>query len=392
MFLTLGSLLRAEIWFVDGKGGGLDFETAIRLAASGDTIRLLEGMFGADPEPYEEKLCGNCQDHRTPIRATCGFHIRGKALCIIGNGPESTTLVTNAGYGILFEDSRGSLLSDLRVTGGVRDSAEMATDAGVVLKRSTVRVERVVIEDNEDRADHPVGIAGIVGREGAELSVRDCIIRNNGWDGIALYRGAVASIADNIIEDGRGAGIGITWDAVATVLRNRISGYWKGIGTFGYSRAVVRNNAVFDNLGWGIIATGTSYLDASNNVVIRNGNCGVAVWSDDASGCFVNNIITENGWREEWVCPGVGVWVQGDASNFEIAFNNVWGNKSGDFQGGMVAEGSDGNISENPEFLDETDFHTSFVSPVRNAGTPLLTDPDGSRSDMGIYGGPSARP
>ena len=88
-----------------------------------------------------------------------------------------------------------------------------------------------------------VGIGGVFGREGAELFILNNEIVDNGWDGIALYRGATAVIADNIIKKGRGAGIGITWDATALVFRNRISEYWKGIGTFGESRACLRPHA-----------------------------------------------------------------------------------------------------------------------------------------------------
>jgi len=38
-----------------------------------------------------------------------------------------------------------------------------------------------------------------------------------------------------------------------------------------------------------------------------------------------------------------------------------------------------------------TDFRPLSDSPVFDAGNPELTDPDGSRSDIGIYGGPNAR-
>ena len=78
-----------------------------------------------------------------------------------------------------------------------------------------------------------VGIGGVMVREGSEVHVEQCAIINNSWDGVALYRGATATITDCVIDSGRGAGIGVTWDAAAICLRNRISRYWKGIGTFG---------------------------------------------------------------------------------------------------------------------------------------------------------------
>jgi len=369
-----------------------DLQLAIDAAAQGDIVVIAEGVYAATPELLVEELCGNCEEHRTRVEATTGFVVRGKTLHIVGSGVGVTVLETNAGYGLYFEDSGGSLVSGLTITGGVRDPDGMATDAGVVARRSTVTLSGVEIADNTHQLeDVVVGIGGVMGREGAELFVIGNTIRNNGWDGVALYRGSTAFIADNEISEGRGAGIGVTWDAVATVLRNRVSGYWKGIGSFGSSRVTVRNNEVFDNLGWGIVATGTSFMEAANNVVTRNGNCGFALWSDEARGVFTNNIVAGNGWREEWVCPRVGVWANGLVANIEMSYNDVWGNAEGDYLDMDELTGVDGNVSLDPAFAGSLDFHLSPDSPCIDAGNPVFTDPDGGPSDMGSRGGPAAR-
>jgi poly-gamma-glutamate synthesis protein (capsule biosynthesis protein) len=369
-----------------------DLQTAFDSATEGDRILILPGTYQAHPDSYPEELCGNCEQHRTHVQATRGFLIKDKAIEIIGSGTDSTILVTKAGYGVLFENSLGSLISNLTITGGVRDPDGMATDAGVVAKYSRVTVENCRISDNTHQLeDVVVGIGGIFGRENSELFILNNVIENNGWDGVALYRGATAYIADNSICEGRGAGIGITWDATATVYRNRISGDWKGIGTFGDSRAIVRNNAVYDNLGWGIVATGNSFMEASNNVVTRNGNCGFAPWSETARGTFINNIVTENGWREEWVCPCVGIWMNGRPENFVISHNLVWGNQEGDYRDMEDLTGENGNISADPMFRGKIDFHLLPGSPAIDSGDSVFTDPDGGPSDLGIYGGPSVR-
>lgn len=369
-----------------------DLQSAIDAASDGDVLLILPGVYEATPVDYAEELCGNCEEHRTEVHATRGFLVENKGLHIVGSGPEATVLVTNAGYGLLFERSGGSYVSDLRITGGKRDLDGMATDAGVVVRESVVWLNGLEIIDNTHRPEEVVvGIGGVMGREGAEIFILENVIRNNGWDGVALYRGATAFIADNEISGGRGAGIGITWDASAIVIRNRISGYWKGIGTFGSSRAVVRNNAVFDNLGWGVIATGTSFMEAANNVIARNGNCGFALWSDEAIVRVANNIVVGNGWRDEWVCPQVGVWLNGDASNLSFTHNDVWGNAAGDYRDIDDLTGLDGNISLDPIFADSLDFHLSPGSPAIDAGSSIFTDPDGGPSDLGIYGGPAAK-
>ncbi|MCK4385693.1 MAG: right-handed parallel beta-helix repeat-containing protein [candidate division Zixibacteria bacterium] len=406
ILLTSFLFVKAEgnkTWYVhdleDGKPGSgskndpfRDLQYAINFAEDGDKIVIMPGTYEAHPDSYPEDLCGNCETHKTYVKASRGFWIKGKALELIGSGMDSTVLITQAGYGVLFDHSRGSVITNLKITGGVRDPDGNATDAGVVAKFSTLTIKGVRISGNTHQVeDVVVGIGGVFGRENSELFIMDNIIENNGWDGIALYRGANAYISDNLICEGRGAGIGITWDATAIVYRNQISGYWKGIGTFGDSKTVVRNNAVYDNLGWGIIATGNSFMEASNNTVTRNGNCGFAPWSETARGVFINNIVTENGWRKEWVCPCVGIWMYGQTQNFVISHNDVWGNKDGNYKDMDDLTGISGNISADPLFKDKIDFHLLPNSPVIDSGHPNFTDPDGGLSDMGMFGGPGAR-
>jgi hypothetical protein len=48
----------------------------------------------------------------------------------------------------------------------------------------------------------------------------------------------------------------------------------------------------------------------------------------------------------------------------------------------------EGNIFADPMPVDSLDFHLQAYSPAIDAGDPAVLDPDGSRSDMGAYGGP----
>jgi hypothetical protein len=369
-----------------------DLQAAIDAAGPMDTLRLARGTYEATPEAFEESICGNCVDPATPVRATAGFRVHGKPLVIIGEDAESTVLKTNAGYGVFFDGSFGSKITNVTVTGGVRDVDGNATDAAIVAKNGRVTVERVRIVGNTDRVDTVVvGIGGVFGREGSEIFVLNNVIRDNGWDGVALYRGSSAVIADNVIDGGRGAGIGITWDASAVVLRNNVSGYWKGIGAFGDTWVTARNNAVFDNLGWGIIATGRTHMEVTNNVIHHNGNCGFAVWEETARGVLRNNIITANGWKEEWVCPCVGVWMAASVEDFKVMFNNIWNNAAGEYESVPDQTGKSGNISADPAFAGDHIFALRPGSPSIDAGDSTIVDADGTRSDMGVFGGPLAR-
>jgi hypothetical protein len=318
--------------------------------------------------------------------------------------------VTGAGYGVLIEDSTVTL-RDLAITGGVRAEDGNATDGAVVARRSTVTLEGLSIENNDDLRAAPdsyPGIAGVVGREDADLTVAGSTIQDNSWDGVALYRGATARIVNNVIRRGNGAGVGVTWDSQATILNNRVSGYWKGIGSFGTSQVQVRNNFVFDQLGWGIIASGESTMEMVNNVVTRNGNCGLVVWdwSGLTSGRIANNVVFANGANAStWICPRVGVVLGGAGGGvpggWTVEYNDAFGNPDGDFvywdgasvSGTVIPEalaGTDGNLSEDPLLVGTVDFHLEPLSPCIDAGDPAILDLDSSRSDIGGYGGPDA--
>jgi hypothetical protein len=370
---------------------GSDLQAVINFASDGDTIILTEKTFEAVPRKFIDSLCGNCQDQQTAIDATAGFVVKNKGLVIIGTSREESRLVTKAGYGLYFENSYGSVVKNLTVTGGKRDADGMATDAAIVVRQSHLTVDNCLIINNDHRYDTVVvGIAGIIGREGAELVISNSRIVNNGWDGVALYRGASATITGCVIANGRGAGIGVTWDATCIAYRNEIRGYWKGIGAFESAWVIARNNLVHENLGWGVIATGSAYMDITNNVVYHNGNCGIAPFSTDCRGRIVNNIVVGNGWREEWVCPCYGIVNYGDWAKWEFRHNIVWGNQEGEYKDIWDHTGLDGNISEDPRFVSEGDFRVVGDSPAVNGGDSTIHNIDGSVSHIGIYGGPQA--
>ncbi len=346
---------------------GDNIQDVINKSLDGDTILIYEGDYRAVPQSFVEFECGNCIDSSTEVTATYGFIVDGKSLTIIGKNPFKTRIITNAGYGFLFLNSKNSTIANLTITGGKRDRDPNATDGGIVVKKSVLKIKNVNIKDNDNTLpDIIVGICGIVGRENSEIIVEKCVIRNNSWDGIALYRGSKAIIIDNIIEQGRGVGIGITWDSKAIVYNNSVSYYWKGIGTFGKAYANVQNNLVFENLGWGVVISGASYMELFNNVIDKNGNCGVALWDSSAQGKIYNNIISNNGWRDEWVCPQVGFWMNGTTQNLDFHHNNVVNNIMGDYRNIENLTGNDGNVSVEPEF--DQNYKLPDNSPLLNLG------------------------
>ncbi len=413
----------------DARGTGTEddpfraLQDALDAAADGDTIAIADGRHVATPVAIVDPTCGNCadEDFRGDIPATAGFGVRGKGLHLVGASREGTVLVTGAGYGLLFEDAGTSSVETLTVTGGLRDADGRATDGGVVARRTTLTLRAVDVVGNDDlyqgEPDPVVGVAGVVGREGADLTIDDCRIEDNSWDGIALYRGdpavpssgpralvtgtTVGCDSQCVSPRGRGVGIGVTWDAEATVIGCRIHDQWKGVGAFGTSRVVLTNSIIEDQVGWGVIATGESVMEVTNNVIARNGTTGLAAWDPNASGRFANNVVTGNGWSaDEWVGKRTGVWM--NSAGVELAYNDVWDNAPEDVCTGGIPGAEpclavdfleDGtNLSEPPRFRDTDAYEPLYSSPLIDRGDPDLLDPDGTRSDLGIWGGPAASP
>lgn len=116
------------------------------------------------------------------------------------------------------------------------------------------------------------------------------------------------------------------------------------------------------------------------------------VWMSGADVRFENNILA----------GGSPIAVYGDARNtLDAQYNDVYGYRIR--YGGSLAEqtGRNGNVSVPARFVSYTrdnitgndNFHLQPSSPVRDAGTPeaAQNDSNGTRNDMGMYGGPDAK-
>ena len=173
----------------------------------------------------------------------------------------------------------------------------------------------------------------------------------------------------------------------------------------------------FKGYAWG---TGEfKNIEISNNVINKMGGSGIYVEPDcNVSGIVAkNNIIVNNGARHN---EGYGIY-----GNVTSEYNNIGNNVNGSYGGGASA--GIGDISEDPLFANpavwnenitggvswdwskmmeyytpQEDFHLKSqagrwngsawvkdneTSPCIDAGDPSEKDPDGTRINMGAYGG-----
>lgn len=289
------------------------------------TIVLASGVYELDPESAIDPTCGNCADPDSLVPITVGLTISGSNVRIEGPRDGSAVIVTRAGYGLYFKDCHGCELDRVVVTGGERDASRAATDAAIVARNSSVSITNCIVRDNiGDPArveNHTVGIAGICGREGADLTIEQCEILRNSWDGIVLYRDARATISNNVIDGvdaaideaggGRGVAIEVTWNSHATITRNLLQRYWKGIGVFENADVVAYGNIVEEMETWGInvwdAARGRPRASFERNVVYDCGACGIAIErhaAGETPGRLVANIVVHTGQNPAYDPPG----------------------------------------------------------------------------------------
>ncbi|HET9234047.1 MAG TPA: right-handed parallel beta-helix repeat-containing protein [Candidatus Eisenbacteria bacterium] len=380
-----------------------DLRAAVAAVREGGVIELEAGVYHLTPTTYWDETCGNCEAESTRVRATVGLRVSGKNIRIVGprdrmtEGADSTrktaaVIRTFAGYGILFEDCQDCVLLGVTVTEGRRDTSANATDAAIVVKRSRVTIEQCRLEgnlgDSTTVARTVVGIMGIAGREGANLTAtRNHIVRNS-WDGIALYRGATAVIENNVIDGvdlacggrmggGRGVGIGVTWNATATIRGNLVKRYWKGIGAFLDAQVTVEDNVIEQVATWGLTlwdaGKGRPSGTFLRNVVYRTGACGASVIRESADppapGRFVGNVLVETGQDPRYdsgepYCFQTPIALHAVPAAFEIADNVQFANR---MAGGQPAQGD----------VADTEFRGKLEA-IRSAHTawPVLAQSD----------------
>ncbi len=141
----------------------------------------------------------------------------------------------------------------------------------------------------------------------------------------------------------------------------------------------IYNNLIINDAGYsGIGNYGVQYLQIVNNYITGNSSSiGMEITSYNL---VKNNVVTNNN-------VGVDIsWTQ----NLVYQYNNLWNNNVN--YSGFTPDTT--NLSVDPMIVnDDTtqgdlDFHLQMFSPLIDAGDPTILDRDGSRSDIGLYGGP----
>jgi hypothetical protein len=302
------------------------------------------------------------------------------------------------GAGIQIDGSDPEIVGNT-ITGNVTDAGGVG--GGIALRESSALIEDNLISDNEACYGGPEEYCdggGIFIRGGAPVIDGNTIVDNRAGDGGGIWvaRGGM-QLSHNIIsgnqaededpeDGGQGGGIDVQIGWAEMSITNNIFTN-NTASTHGGGLVVYEPSTEEDGTEHGYPSIDNNVF-AYNDVTLTTYGDDVCAWLTTAPS-FTNNIIIGSG-------AGPAVFLN---STYPVwTYNNVW--TDGTTYGGSTTSltGTDGNVEGDPRFEDasdngdwsDDDFHLQTSSPYIDHGDPTMDDADGTRSDMGAYGGPGS--
>jgi hypothetical protein len=324
-------------------------------------------------EPPEARLFG--------FTVTGGSNDRGAGIVVMSTDSATTCSPT----------IEGNIITGNTTTAG-------GIGGGVLLYRSDSELIDNTISGNdachggsEDGCDG----GGVDILYGAPSVSMNSIVDNTAGDGGGLWVAySDALIVQNLIAGNQADDEGVTDDA-GIFTAGQGGGVDLHTGTDGVqltANVIADNTAsthggglsVYGYYDQGTSPTITNNTIAHNTVTDAEYGAGVALWGV-GSPTLINNAVTHN--------HGVGIYAQFDLAS--VRYGDVYGNAPA-FAGAMAdPTGTDGNLAVDPGFTASSDdsdwtnddFHPASGSALIDAGSPHMSDADGSRSDVGAFGG-----
>ncbi len=259
--------------------------------------------------------------------------------------------------------------------GGIYVKNAQPTLENLIVKTNTLPPAEVVADGNDTYYTWSFGgglcvVDGLVIVDGVDF------IDNYADQGGAIYIDETSSVKlyrSRILGNGAGDGGGIAVSGGVLRMANVLSA-WNEADEAGGGLVATGANVTAENVTWGFETSTVAAVDMSESghLVLRNS---IVYATAGGSGVVVSL-----------------------SSTLEASYNDVYGNETSQWGGQDDPTGVNGNISADPLFIDVTengdplddDWHLAAGSPCIDAGDPApsQTDVDGTRNDMGAYGGP----
>lgn len=373
------------------------------------------GPFAWPPDPVADVVvdCNGGADFRTiqaaidgsvsgthigvrPCRYTERIDFRGKSLDIFGIDGSSATTLSGGGSGPVVQavrgESDGTRLAGFTVTGG------SGNGAAIEVSFATLQLEDVILANNGR------GSGSVLEADAARVT----------WAGGGATQNDVGRLGDVVDASGGilamdgvavscdGANSAVTSHNVALVTDSAIA----CDGNYGWfvERGEIRARRTrFDGGRFGLYAEDADDNRSENAVLINSAMVG------DEVGAHVRYMDLD---AENCVFLGqeVGLEFLDGRVDSHVHDSVMWGQDCGLRGDPVVVSDVDWNLFDGPASCNAhgshtlvgdpmfvsapDDLHPAYGSPLIDAGDPSsdADDPDGSRNDLGIYGGPDSVP
>ncbi len=441
-FVDEGSTPDGTTWYADLDADGYGDPTNTVSTCSEPDGYVCDGgdCDDGDPEinPGEpERLCNTIDDNCDGTVGTHDYDVPGDYSSIssaVASVPAGSAICVAAGT------YRDSVYITKRLTLEGADEATTIIDArsldrGVDLRgfTGTATVRGFTIEHGTSQSGGGLHIYNVDGITIEDVRVAD-----------SSYNSASTAVAD----ESQGSGIKV-YGSTATLrnvdsIHNTCTGYncyGAGLDVLNGSTVVLENVRLIANSGnmsngtygaamyidAGSTVTATNLIVAGNTATASDGGAAAMAGIYDYGGSLtITNAAIVGNTSAAGTGGGRGAGVRGTGATASITLVNVtntgnsvsgatvvgagyaltssavatfsycntWGNSASDYTGVVDPTGTGGNLSVDPAFVNDTaadpldwDLTLDSSSPLIDAGSPSIVDPDCSVGDIGAYGG-----
>lgn len=344
--------------------GGEGLQQAINTAPSGSTINIIKGTYAAGNNFI---LDSNTSDSKRKKWVS----IIDKDLTINGNGSTITA-----------KDSTEYM-----------DGFIIVGDSFVSIKSLNIDtflhpIANTLIDDNSGNYFNEGLCIGLF--DSASLELHNSSITNCGSIGVTALGYSVLSIFGSSFIGNGHAESGYMHSLPSNI--SNATHLYRGISGEDLSKITIYNSIFRNNYGYNIVLMGSSSVEVNNSLLLDPLPGG---WK----GGYPNNRNIYLASANTVVGVKNSILVNLDATadtqfyatrpDSSITNSIIYG-----AQGVKATEGEPtiSNVTyQDPQFVNyPTDLHLKPTSPGINAGDPSIKDPDGSISDIGLFGGPNA--
>lgn len=330
----------------EGSADWSELQDAVDASRDGDTIALCPGTYAY-------------------------VQISGKTLTIVGTaGRSRTTIAGVKAHPAVLVDTSTLTLSGVSLTGVIEASSATAS----------LSVTSATVTFNQGRV---AGVRGgafdgtLIGASDSDLTLDDVVVEDNSFRGVGLSQDAGTLHVSHTIWTGTTAASGVA----------------PMIFAISNTEMIIANNLIYNNeVGYHAFrvldpVAGSKIMNNTWHGDTRVSGSTAHPFEVDLNGdpVFTNNIV-----EASTNCSGIR---SSETHPVNLTYNLSFGHDAGvDFS---FDASSTHNVVIDPKFVDAAhgDFHLAPDSPARGTGNPsnAFDNIDGSRSDLGAFGGPGGQ-